>query len=372
MSKLDLLKENVFSVSQFLEFISDVLEPLAGVKVQGEIQQVSNHATGIYITLKDATGKDGVITVYAPPFMSGRLPFVLEEGMEVLVTGAPAFFKRKGGFYLRLMDIELAGAGAIKKQYELLKAKLEAEGLFNRKRSLPEFISSVGVITSLTGAVIDDFKKNLAQVHIKVYMMNARVEGAVAEESILQAINFFKTFKPGIDCLVLIRGGGSKDDLAVFNSEVLCRALFSSPVPTVVSIGHDRDVPLVQMVGDIAVSTPTAAAFAINESWQQIEQLDSLKQTLSQKFNNKIIHLLHELELSKRVIAGSYNKFETKLASLKQRLTDLNPENILKKGYSLVWSGDRLVKDSKSVKTDLEIEVQFRDGLLNGKLYGKK
>src|SRR3989344_2224588 len=162
----ELIGDKVFTVGQFLDFINQLIGQ-QGMAVKGEISSWKPHPTGIYFSLKDKV--DGsVMDCYMSPFTYRGLGIIVEEGMEVKVKSVHNIYKAKGRFSFRVDSLELLGEGSLKKAYEMLKQKLEAEGLFTRKRLIPEFVTRVGVITSRTGAVIDDFRKNLAKLGLEV------------------------------------------------------------------------------------------------------------------------------------------------------------------------------------------------------------
>ncbi len=298
--------EAVLSVSLYLDYINYLLGDIERVKVYGEISSLSVHPSGTYLTIKDQE-VDAVLEGYINPYAYRGLGIPLEPGLVVKLSGFPKIFKRGGRFKFQIEDIELAGEGSLRRAYELLKAKLETEGIFSRKRDIPEFITRVGVITSRTGAVIDDFKHNLIQRGIHVELIDVRVEGTLAVNQIIGA---FKTFnkrgcKP--DVLVVMRGGGSLEDLQAFNQEIVARAVFASAIPVIAAVGHDRDVPLVCLAADAFVSTPTAAAVYINGSWQALE--NALPVKANELVNNYIkvlrnAHMqteLHQYNLARAV-----------------------------------------------------------------------
>ncbi|MBI5153542.1 MAG: exodeoxyribonuclease VII large subunit [Parcubacteria group bacterium] len=263
-------KEKVFTVSGFLNFLNTVLGE-KDVFIQGEVSSVQVHPSGIYFTLKDKID-ESILNCYIRPSTYERMGVQIEEGLEVKVSGIPNVYKPKGRLSFLVYSLELAGEGSLKKAYEMLKKKLESEGLFERKRALPEFIIRIGVITSRTGAVIDDFRRNLELLGLQLYFYDARVEGAKAVDDILGGIRWFNTHMDDLDILVIIRGGGSLEDLQAFNNEFVARAVFGSKIPTLCGIGHDRDVPIVSFVADRATSTPSIVAMTINESWKRLRE----------------------------------------------------------------------------------------------------
>ncbi len=352
--------EAVFSVSEFLDFANELLSA-RDAQVQGEIVEAKDHPTGFYFTLKDPEA-EAVMDCYLSPYAYRGLGIPLERGMLVRLGGIGNIWKKKGRFSFRVETVALAGEGSLRKAYEALKKKLQEEGLFDRKRPLPEFVSRVGLITSKTGAVIDDFRRNLLPLGMEVYHYDVRVEGAAAVGQIKRALAWFDAHAPLVDVLVVIRGGGSMEDLQAFNDEYVVRGVFGSRVPTVVSIGHDRDVPLSQMAADASGSTPTATAHVINRTWSPLtETLPRLSQRLAYSYEAALSSaaadadgLTHRLAVHLGRITGAGNLLAQRLAhgldrigsrigqlqesvgSSERHLDASNPERLLRLGYSIV------------------------------------
>lgn len=303
------------TVSQYIEYLNLVLQRTADVRIVGEVSSGKMYPSGYYFTLKDMEDETA-LSCYIPTYTYRGLGLPLEDGMQVSVEGVPRMVKRNGRFQFTVENVQLVGEGALKKSYDLLKAKLEAEGLFERKRPLPEFVTSAGVITSRAGAVIHDFRNNLAKLGIRVYLKDVRVEGASSAQMVMDAVRWFNNLPESLsetgfrssrapikasgpvesglpsealakggmtrpDVIVVMRGGGSLEDMQAFNTEAVVRTIFGSKIPTIVSIGHDKDVPLAQLAADVMVSTPTAAAHAVSGSWNRlVEDLPTLQSRL--------------------------------------------------------------------------------------------
>lgn len=402
--------EKILSVSDFISYVNQILQVAQDIKIQGEISKFNIHPTGIYVTLRDKND-DSVLNCYMNPHAYRGLGIPLEAGMEVRVSGFPTIFRRRSELSFRIEDVELAGEGALKKAYELLKKQLETEGLFTRKRPLPEFITNIGIITSKTGAVIDDFRKNLEPLGCKLYLKDCRVEGTQAVRNILSAIRYFNKALPELDCLVIMRGGGSLEDMQAFNNEQVVRAIFASSVPTICAIGHDRDVPLACLASDVFTSTPTAAAMEINHSWGRLKillpqlqhklvfsfqnTLESTKhhvasdiQHLSAKLfaifhsfdkcqeqlvqhtvrlQNSIIHIRTQNRLYIKKIIQDFSKnldlIRTAIRHTEKLLETANPERNLKLGYSITRNNSgKIIRSAKELKVGESITSQFPDG----------
>lgn len=255
------------SVSDYLDLLNVQMRSCSA-RIQGEISSLDIRERVLYFSLKDST--DGSIInciMWKNAYDLSGVAF--EIGLEVILEGAPDIYKSNGRLSFKTLSAELVGEGALKKAYDLLKKKLEAEGLFavERKKSLPDFPQKIGLITSKDSAAIGDFQMNLGQFGFQVKLIDSRVEGQLAVSELLSAIRLFRGMD--IEVLVLLRGGGSLESLLPFNNETLVREIVDFPVPVLVGVGHERDISLVGLVADKMVSTPTAAAQALNESWQE-------------------------------------------------------------------------------------------------------
>lgn len=376
----------VFSVAEFLDFVNEMLGQ-RDYAVRGEVVGARPHPTGMYFSLKDEAG-GGIMDCYMSPYAYRGLGVSIEDGMQVKVSGTPNIYKPKGRFSFRVETLELVGEGSLKKAYEALKKKLSEEGLFDRKRPLPEFISRIGLVTSKTGAVIDDFRKNLASLGMVVYHRDVRVEGAAAAEQIVRAIGSFNRGREQIDALVLIRGGGSMEDLQAFNTDQVVRAVFGARVPTIVSIGHDRDVPLAQMAADASASTPTATAMRINASWDRLNALEHTAQRLMYGFSSALDAVradvtahTHRLgaylgriagrgrELELRVlqamdrVGGEIKRARTAVDTAERHLTAASPERQLRLGYSIVMDETgAVVRSVSDIRTGQTLRTRLARG----------
>ncbi len=378
----------VFSVGEFLDFINELVGQQS-FSVQGEVVSARPHPTGMYFSLKDAEG-GGVMDCYMSPFAYRGLGVAIEDGMHVKVGGVPSIYKAKGRFSFRVESLEFVGEGTLKKAYEALKVKLANEGLFTRKRPLPEFISSIGLITSKTGAVIDDFRKNLARIGFTVYHRDVRVEGAAAVAQVTAAIEEMNSGAKSLDVIVLIRGGGSMEDLQAFNNEGVVRAVFASHIPTVVSIGHDRDVPLAQMAADASASTPTATAVLMNATWDRLQSLsgnaDELVYRMDRILRSQralVDSAWHRLDgyLQRVMTAGvrlhdrmraamvkvrqSIDRIAQLVTSAERTLTAVNPERQLRLGYSIVTGPHgNVLRSISTVASGDDLAIRISDGVV--------
>lgn len=377
--------ENIMSVGKFLDRINSFLM-LQRVFIAGEVSELNLHPTGVYLTLKDKEDQKSVLSCYISPSMYRSFGVELEEGLEVKAGGFPSIYKAKGRLSFQIDSIELSGEGSLKRSYELLKKKLEAEGLFSRKRQLPQCIERIAIVTSRTGAVLDDFRKNLEPLACKMSFCDVRVEGAQSVSGICRVVTWINKSRNDNEVLVIIRGGGSWEDLQAFNNELVARTIFASKIPTLVGIGHDRDVPIASLVADYASSTPTATAHVINQSWRGVRQsvptlshrlfslyerelhrrksfVDNSASKLLGEFNKLLLkhkHLSHRL---KQLFEYHLEKSKSRLASYEKYLIAVDPERNLKLGYSILFTKDhKVVKSIDDVHKGDEIRTRLFGG----------
>src|SRR3989344_5195589 len=254
----------VISVAQYLDLVNDRLREVpSDVGVEGEVSDLRvSHGKWVGFDLKDAQG-GGVLKCFMTVW---QLSVPLEDGMRVRVTGGAKVSDRFGKFQLDVRTVELVGEGALKRAYLALKRKMQDEGLFDgaRKRPIPRFPERIGLITSREAAAYGDFLRVLGNRWggVEVDFVPVHVQGGNAVPDILAAFEHFhhlgESERP--DVLVLTRGGGGLEDLHAFNDESVARAVFSSRVPVVVGVGHERDESLCDFVADVRASTPSNAA----------------------------------------------------------------------------------------------------------------
>lgn len=259
----------VETVASYLRQLNTVLA-VQGGRIKGEVTEVKPYERAIYFTIKDAD-EAALLNCIIWPSVYAVNGIELHEGDEVIITGRPDIYAPTGRLSFKTETIEYAGEGALKRAYDKLKARLDSEGLLalERKRPLPELPTKIGIITSMSGVVIQDFTTNLNRRGYKLVAIDSRVEGKDAIHDLLAAIKTMA--KQDIEALVIIRGGGSWESLQAFNTESVVRAIANFKVPVIAGIGHDVDVTLSEMVADIPRSTPTAVAEALNEPWDGLE-----------------------------------------------------------------------------------------------------
>lgn len=371
--KHSLNSEKLFTVSEYIKIVNTELKSLVA-KIIGEVSEVNVWSSGhVYFSLKDEN-EEGVINCIIWKSRYQIYGIELKEGMKIIAAGYPEVYPRSGKLSFIAEVIEIAGEGALKKQYEKLKKKLAGEGLFDkeRKRPVPKYSQRIGLITSKQGAVLADFLNNLGKFGFKIKMVDSRVEGQAAVPDLLKALKSFK--KQDIDVLVIMRGGGSLESLIGFNNEILAREVASFPVPVIAALGHHKDIPLVALAADDMVSTPTAAANLLSSSWEQVHLLlENYKENIFNAFDNSIrdIYSLFNQVWDRSIILG----FKSMLSSVVQRLTYVqkivesnNPERQLKLGYSIARCSGKIIRSIKNVKIGKNINVEVVDGSITSKV----
>ena len=351
--------EKIFSVSELSLIIKEMLEGVfAQVKVEGEISNLKTASSGhIYFDLKD---QDALISVVL--FRGYARGIKLEEGLKVQISGEISCYIKQGRYQLIAKEIKMQSKGNLFLEFEKLKEKLLKEGLFDedKKLPLPKFPKRIGVATSPTGAAIRDILSVLGRraTGLEIIIAPCLVQGEEAKYEIVQALKNLNNLKPKIDVILLGRGGGSMEDLWAFNEEPVVRAVASSKIPIISCVGHETDFTLTDFAASLRAPTPSAAAeIVVQTSSSILEHLNQL---------NK--NMLHALTIKYERLLGRYkiaaeNKFfkepavlfrakEQRLDIAQNRLKDLSPFNVLKRGYSIV----RRKSDNKVVQSSLKGE----------------
>lgn len=329
----------VLSPSEFVTVLNQTLEyAYSSVIIEGEVSEFKvNQGKWVFFNVKDEETS-------IPCFMTlWGLSAPLEDGMKVVVRGVPKLTKW-GKFSFTVSKVAPKGEGALKKAFDLLKKKLADEGLFDpaRKRSLPEDLCTIGVISSTQAAGYHDFIKiiNSRWGGIKVLTAHTMVQGLDAPDQMIRALKYFNEHTK-VDAIVMIRGGGSKDDLSCFNDEALVRAVAGSKIPVVCGIGHEVDESLCDLACDVRASTPSNAAELITRDRK------------TEKLTEKITIIRQRIDFEIRNLES--------LVSQKMRILEvLNPEKILKQGYAIL-AGETKIGDVVKITTfEKEIEAEVK------------
>lgn len=412
----DAYQEEVLTVSRFLDGLNIELSGMAA-RVQGEVSSVDVRDRVVYFTIKDAKDESMLsCLIFRNQYeISG---VTLAIGDEIIVEGAPDIYKPSGRLSFKAGMIELCGEGALKKAYDALKLKLEQEGVFapEKKRVLPKFPTRIALITSEQGAAIGDFAMNLGAQGLKVGFYPTSVEGKKAVFEIIEALKYFHAHADEYDVLVMIRGGGSLESLQAFNNEALVREVANCRIPTLLGVGHEKDVTLAALAADMMVSTPTATARTLREPWDEARglvrhfeqhlpilmerELSMVRTTLgtaSEELLDKLGEFLRYADILKQALTERLlslqalvrqrvaevvqaeksiaHSFLTRLEHAKKELVyaeDLlrqyDPTRVLKLGYSLVKSGHGIVKDIGSLQVGDILDIQLSKGKIGARV----
>lgn len=328
-----------FTVSQFIEVCNQSLDyAFADVIVEGEVASFKvNQGKWVFFDLKEDDASVGCFMVIS------QLKTALADGMKVRVKATPKL-TRWGKFSLTVKQVVPVGEGSIKKSFELLKKKLAAEGLFDpaRKRPIPPGLSKIGVISSTSAAGYIDFLKILDNRWggMAIQAINTQVQGMVAPEQIVRALEYFNE-RAEVEAIVIVRGGGSADDLSAFNDEGLARAIAASRIPVMTGIGHEVDESLADLAADVRASTPSNAAERLSpdrhEVMRRIELIvQDAKRRILDEIKRDEENLATNLLDIREQIARKLTEANQKVAEKIRILESLNPANVLKRGYAIV------------------------------------
>ncbi|MFP8879779.1 MAG: exodeoxyribonuclease VII large subunit [Myxococcota bacterium] len=361
----------IYTVAQVLAGLRSLVEQHVGrIWIVGELSNVHRARSGhIYFTLKDVSGQ-----LRAALFRNAarRLKFDPEDGLEVLVYAEVSIYEARGDLQLIVRELEPRGLGALQLAFEQLRNRLDAEGLFDprRKRALPERPRHLGVVTSPTGAAIRDVLSVTGRRYpaAAITIGGSRVQGDGADHEIAAALDRLSAIE-GVDLILLVRGGGSLEDLAAFNSETVARAIVRAAVPVISGVGHEVDVTIADLAADARAATPSAAAeLAVPDGtqlmrhlmrdWQRMlramASITSSARSQLERENDALRALAPSARLATqrarfeaasralgRAASAHVERARAALAGLGGRLDSLSPLGVLGRGYALVWrAGD--------------------------------
>ena len=352
----------VYSVSDFQAVCNQIMETaFSGVVVEGEVASFKvNQGKFVFFDLKDEQSSVGCF------MMKFALRFPLEDGMKIRVRAVPKL-TNWGKFSLTVQAIMPVGEGSLKKSFELLKKKLTEEGLFalEKKRPLPEPITKIGVISSTQAAGYADFCKILNERWggLEVQVAHTQVQGMTAADQIIRALKYFNE-RSEVQVIAVIRGGGSADDLAVFNDEALVRAIAASKIPVITGIGHEVDESLCDLAADVVASTPSNAAQMLTRDRREIVAniYDDVKR-INNLFNTKADELLRanreEIVRVGQDIVVRITTVEGEIAAQCKILDQLNPDKVLERGYALMRGDAKVgnVVEITTFKQDIKAKI---------------
>lgn len=396
----------IFSVSDASALLKNVVETaFPRIRVRGELSQITRASSGhTYMTIKDSGAAISAIIWRGTP-----VPFKLEDGLEVIITGRFTTYPARSNYQIICSEIEMAGAGAILKMLEERKRKLAAEGLFDasRKKPLPHLPQRIGVVTSPTGAAFQDIQNRLRErFPVTVVLYPATVQGATAAAEVAAGIEYFNRAK-NVDVIIVARGGGALEDLLPFSEEIVVRAAAASEIPLISGVGHEPDWMLIDYAADVRAPTPTGAAeMVVPTKLSLIQELDNLWHRLSNNFTTRLANAKNRMDsivvknprqlimehqqriddvaralniiingkiVAARgrmdVVAGFQNVFQNKVASLAQSvnhlgqmLNSLSYKNVLARGYAIVRDDkNQIISRADGARP---AAIEFADGVI--------
>ena len=391
----------VSQLNRYIKFILSENSKLRGVYIKGEISNFNrNYRSGhCYLSLKDNEA-----SVKAVMFKSAadRIKFDMEDGMSVIVRADVTLYERDGTYQLVLSDMIPYGVGELSLAFEQLKTKLAEKGMFDDafKKPIPKFPRRIAIISSKTGAAIQDIfnilKRRMPYVEVDLYSVS--VQGENTAPDVIKALEFIEE-QNNVDEIIIARGGGSKEDLHQFNNERLAYAIFNCNIPIISAIGHEIDFTICDFVADLRAPTPSAAAELAGVSVREIsEKADSLlklagfsvrkrisanKYTVQSVYIPKITEKLSEIVKKNRqktdfLIKYSERSVKNKLSSLSlrlegncARLESLNPFSVLKRGYAIVSNGiGNQIVSAGQLNVGESIVVKLKDGSITANVTG--
>jgi exodeoxyribonuclease VII large subunit len=382
----------VSQLNAYLREMLDADEIVQDVWVEGEVSNFNRHTSGhCYFTLKHGEAQ---ISAACWRTYAQRLPSLPANGDAVLAHGRVSFYEVRGQLQLYVDMIQPAGIGLLQAQFERLKARLEAEGLFDysRKRPLPELPQRIGVATSPTGAALQDILNVLRRRFplAEVVLAPCQVQGAGAADTVVEAL--YGLYDAGVDVIIVARGGGSAEDLWTFNEEVVARAAFASPVPLVSGVGHETDTTIIDFVADVRAPTPSAAAELVSPDIADLaDSVVLLRAAMDDAVLRHVARAHDELgafarrltlqspearvrrdrqtldELLRRAHAALAHGAElrqARLAGAQAQLAALSPLATLARGYAVVRGSDgRVITTPAQAAPGDTLEITVRDGL---------
>ena len=360
------------SISQLTRHIKNMLESdllLQSVWLKGEVSNYTLHSSGHqYFSLKDEGATIKCVKFKNFGYSPAQQAF--KTGDKVLVHGSIDLYLPQGTYQLRVTQIHLQGLGDLYQQFEALKNKLSAEGLFDpeHKKQIPPFPKVIGIISSPTGAVIQDIINTIERRYpnIKLVLAPALMQGETSSSSIINALQKLESI-PEIDTIIIARGGGSMEDLWTFNNELLVREIYKSNKPIISAVGHETDFTLCDFAADLRAPTPTAAAeLSVPDRNELISRLAFLRKNLDRYIQGTLAYQFENIDKLKTTLTESIqyaieNKFH-QVEKLKLRLENVNPLMPLQKGFTLTLKNGERIKSSGDLIINDEIETIFADG----------
>ena len=385
-------QQHIPKVSELTQRIKVLLEQhFTNISVLGELSNVKKSSNGhIYCTLKDSNAQLPCVMWRS---QAQRYASLFEDGREVILRGSIQVYKPQGRYQLIIEEVEAIGVGKLQMEFERLKKKLAAEGLFDssHKKTLPRFPTKIGVVSSRTTAAFQDIISTLSTRWplAEITLCHASVQGERAAGEICEALELLGTSKD-IQVIIVSRGGGSLEDLWPFNEESVARAIYSCPIPVISGVGHEIDFSISDFVADQRAATPTQAAVLATPNRDDVlagldEYAERLHRRLEQRLTEarqRVDYLAksyalkkvqERLQISAMKVRNNRQSLEHLLSQrmqqnrvnfteLEHRLERMNPNEALEKGYTRVWQDGHWVRHLEALNTDSKLEIEFKQG----------
>ncbi len=347
---MELPLRHILTVSELTKEIKETLEvKFSDLWVEGEISNLRIPPSGhIYFTLKDESSQ---IRAVLFKMQSRTLRFVPEDGLHVICRGRVTLYEKRGDYQLILEGMEPKGIGALQLAFLQLKEKLEKEGYFetSRKKPIPILPQTIGIVTSPTGAAIQDMIQIIHRrfENVRILLYPARVQGEVASREIAEGIRCFNRMK-NVDVIIVGRGGGSLEDLWAFNEEEVARAIYHSKIPVISAVGHETDYTISDFVADLRAATPSAAAELVVKDKRELERR---LQYLKNRLGNQVSTYLEEVRTDLSHLRKSLNDPRKRIEDYLLRLDDL----VNRSRRSLLWDFRRKIERSLYLAQRLDL-----------------
>lgn len=385
-------QQHIPKVSELTQRIKVLLEQhFTNISVLGELSNVKKSSNGhIYCTLKDSNAQLPCVMWRS---QAQRYASLFEDGREVILRGSIQVYKPQGRYQLIIEEVEAIGVGKLQMEFERLKKKLAAEGLFDssHKKTLPRFPTKIGVVSSRTTAAFQDIISTLSTRWplAEITLCHASVQGERAAGEICKALELLGT-SMDIQVIIVSRGGGSLEDLWPFNEESVARAIYSCPIPVISGVGHEIDFSISDFVADQRAATPTQAAVLATPNRDDVlagldEYAERLHRRLEQRLTEarqRVDYLAksyalkkvqERLQISAMKVRNNRQSLEHLLSQrmqqnranfteLEHRLERMNPNEALEKGYTRVWQDGQWVRHLEALNTDSKLEIEFKQG----------
>lgn len=370
------MKLKAFSVSEVASYLDRIIgnDPiLFNLRIKGEISNLKVHKEGnIYFSIKESDCKMNCII-----FSSTEIPIEsLKDGNKVVISGRLNYYKKDGSTTIFVKSLEQEGLGELYKKFLELKSELEEKGLFDSiwKKEIPKYPKKIGIVTSPTGAVIQDIKKVIERRNpsVEVYLYPVSVQGEKSIQEICEGIEYFnKNLK--VDTLILARGGGSLEEIWSFNEKEVAMSIFESQIPIISAIGHETDYTISDLVSDLRASTPSVAAeLAVMDMKDMRQRALNLMESIEKKVENLVLYKTREIEDNffdiENHIKSRLREENLKLEYLGQLISKVNPLLPLEKGYAVVKKEGKSILSVENISLEDIIKVRLIDGEMDCKV----